>query len=103
VITLISKTPVKFRWEDDLAETVVVLQPDDAPEVIVAKLQRVLELEGVQGLPIRQPGAALQAAMAQPQFTPADRAAEEARMAAVQINGWNEDAVEGADELPEFP
>lgn len=103
MLAMISKTPVKFRWEDDLSETAVVLSPDDDSDTIRAKLQRVLDLEQGQGLPIRQPGAALAAfrAPAEPQFTPADRAAEDARLAGVSVNGWNEDAVDGVDQLPE--
>lgn len=77
----------------------MTIQPDEESESLRVKLQRVLDLEQGQGLPIRQPGAALAAAMAQPQFTPADRAAEEARLAGATAMGWGEDT--DPDNLPE--
>jgi hypothetical protein len=102
MISLVSKTPVKFRWEDDLSETVVVIQPDDSSETVQAKLQRVLELETGRSLPVRPLGAA-PGPPQRPQFTPADRAAEEARLAGVQAMGWNEDLSESdIENLPEW-
>jgi hypothetical protein len=98
MLTLLSKNPVKFVVSDQLAETAVVLSPDDDEETLVSKLQRVLELVGYE-----PPGAppARYVTVAEPRFTPADRAAEDARLAGVTINGWNEDAVDGVDQLPE--
>lgn len=63
MLTLRSKTPVRFEWSDKLSETTVTLSPDDDSETIQAKLQRILSLEDSQGLPVRQPGAALAAAV----------------------------------------
>jgi len=104
MLQLISKTPVKFRWEDDLAETVVVIQPDDDSEVIMAKLQRVLELEGGAPSALTFPsGVRAPLAPGVPVFTPADRAATEERLEGVKVNGWNEDAVDGGlENLPEI-
>ncbi len=101
-LELAGKNPAKFIFNDGVSETTVTIQPDDPPDTVRAKLQRVLELEQGPGLPARQPGAALAAAMAQPQFTPADRAAEEARLAAVQTSGWNEGLEDGIENLPEY-
>lgn len=105
MLQLISKTPVKFRWEDDLAETVVVIQPDDDSEVIMAKLQRVLELEAPHlSAAVQATGAIGPNALRAPVFTPADRAATEERMKAAQsAMGWNEDAMDGGlEQLPEI-
>ncbi len=103
MLSLISKTPVKFEFSDGVQVTTVTIAQDEDTESITAKLQRVLELEQSQGLPVRQPGAALAAAVALPQFTPADRAAEDARLAGVKVNGWSEDAAAegGLESLPE--
>jgi hypothetical protein len=96
-----AKAPVRFIFSDQVSETTVTVYGDDEPDTLRAKLQRVLDLEDSQGLPVRQPGAALSAAMAaEPQFTAADRAAEEARLAGVQAMGWAEDGPDIAD-LPE--
>lgn len=102
MLSLISKTPVKFQWTDDIAKTEVVLQPDDPSEVLVAKLQRVLELEGaaLPALPVRAPGASL--APQAPTFTPADRAATDERLKGAQAMGWNASVEDGIDNLPEF-
>jgi hypothetical protein len=96
MLHLEGRNPAKFRFSDGLSETVVVLQPDDDSETLAAKLQRVLELEASQGLPIRQPGAAPSAAKAE--FDPLiDVAAAEAAMQAQPV-GWGSQSVE---ELPE--
>jgi hypothetical protein len=47
MLHLEGRNPAKFRFSDGLSETVVVLQPDDDSETLAAKLQRVLELEGI--------------------------------------------------------
>jgi hypothetical protein len=107
MLSLLSKNPVKFVVSDQLAETAVVLSPDDDEETLVSKLQRVIELAGGQLLPVRQPGAALQAAVAatmaaEPLFTPADRAATDERLAATAATmGWAEDGPD-IDNLPEI-
>ena len=102
MLQVISKTPIKFRWEDDLAEMIVVNQPDDDSEVIMAKLQRVLELEGGAPPALTFPPG-VRAPLA-PVFTPADRAATEERLKAAQsAMGWNEDAMDGGlEQLPEI-
>lgn len=96
-LKLAGKNPAKFEFDDGVSQTVVTIQPDDPPEVVMAKLQRVLELEGYVNTPQR---VALPIAPEAPVFTPADRAATDARMAAVQTSGWNEDA--DLDNLPEY-
>lgn len=96
MLQVISKTPIKFRWEDDLAETVVVIQPDDSSEVIMAKLQRVLELEGHANTPQRIPLPIAPEASA---FGPADRAALEADLAKAQPMGWE---TTDTETLPEY-
>lgn len=96
MLHLEGRNPAKFRFSDGLSETIVVLSPDDDSETLSAKLQRVLELEASQGLPIRQPGAALTAA--KDEFDPLiDIAAAEAAMQAQPV-GWGAQPVE---ELPE--
>jgi hypothetical protein len=101
MLTLLSKNPVKFVVSDQLAETAVVLSPDDDEEALASKLQRVLELVGYANYPQRVVQPMAFQAPAEPRFTPADRAAQDARLAGVTINGWNEDAVDGVDQLPE--
>lgn len=99
MLILRSKTPVKFEFTDGLSETTVSLQPDDDTETVRAKLQRVLDLEAGQGLPTRQPGAALQAAQAE--FPPLyDAQAAEAALAAKGAMGWDETELD-IDTLPE--
>jgi hypothetical protein len=96
MLHLEGRNPAKFRFSDGLSETVVVLQPDDDSETLAAKLQRVLELENVQRLPYRQPGAALMAA--KEEFDPLiDIAAAEAAVTARPV-GWEQYDVE---DLPE--
>lgn len=96
------RNPAKFEWTDDVAETTVTIQPDDTSEVIQAKLQRVLDLEAGQGLPIRAPGAALMAA--KETFEPLiDAVAAERRVAAQGAMGWNADLTDGdIESLPEY-
>lgn len=83
-----SKTPVRFVFSDDVSETTITIQTDDDSDIIAAKLQRVLELEGgyttvvVDGMRT-QP-------YAEAAFTPADRAAYEERMTQAQPLGWGE-------------
>lgn len=62
MLSLKNKTPVRFEWTDALSETAVVLSPDDDSDTIRAKLERIIELEAGQALPVRVPGAALRAA-----------------------------------------
>lgn len=96
MLTLRSKTPVRFEYTDGTAETAVIVSSDDDEATLVRKLQRVVDL--VQGLPVRQPGAALQAAKAE--FPPLfDAQAAEAALAAQQALGWTEDM--DLDQLPE--
>lgn len=83
-----SKTPVRFTFSDDVSETTITIAPDDESGVIAAKLQRVLELEGV-ALP-SAPQARMVSVPAQPEFTAADRAATEARLKAANPQGWGE-------------
>lgn len=101
-LELAGKNPAKFIFNDGVSETTVTIQPDDTPDAVRAKLQRVLELEAPQRL-----GAAVAAGVRDMQappvaaFTPADRAAEEARLKGVTTHGWNEDAGDDLAELPE--
>lgn len=105
MLTLRSKTPVRFEYTDGTAETAVVLSPDDDEATLVRKLQRVVWMsnqtiwtlpDSVTSLPARQPGAALVAAQAEypPLF---DAQAAEAALGA-QL-GWTEDM--DIDHLPE--
>lgn len=99
MLTLKNKTPVRFEWTDDLSETAVILSPDDDSETLRNKLQRVLELETGQPLPMRVPGAALKAVETDfPELF--DAAGAEAQAAKV---GW-EGLAEGdeAENLPEY-
>lgn len=97
MLTLTSKTPVKFLWSDALSETAVVLSPDDDDMTLRDKLQRVLELSGDR-LPVRQPGAAL--AAAQVEFPPLwDAEAAEAALA--KKTGWEGLADIDIEDLPE--
>lgn len=93
-----SKTPVRFIFSDDVSETTVTVQPDDSSEDIAAKLQRVLELEGV-ALPTVLP-ARMISVPAAPVFTAADRAATEERLKQAQPMGWGEDT--DVENLPEY-
>lgn len=65
MLTLRSKTPIKFEFSDGVQETTVTIAPDEDSEALRAKLERVLELEAGQALPARRPGAALAAAVAE--------------------------------------
>lgn len=95
MLSLVSKNPVKFRWADDLAETAVVLSPDDDQETLVSKLQRLLELAA--GGPAQR---AVPFVSVAPEALVADRAATEARLAGVHTSGWNEDT-DDLEHLPE--
>jgi hypothetical protein len=97
-LKLAGRNPARFEFDDGVSQTTVTVQPDDPPEAVRAKLQRVLELEGYAATPQRVP---LPIAPQAPTFTPADRAAEEARLRAVQTHGWTEDAGDDLAELPE--
>jgi hypothetical protein len=93
-----SKAPVKFVFDDGISETTVVVSPEESPKAIVAKLQRVLELEGAASAGRANPRP--QVAPENP-FTPADRAAMDQRMQQAQagLNGWNENV--NIEDLPE--
>lgn len=98
MLTLKNKTPVRFEWTDALSETAVILSPDDDSDTIRAKLERIIQLEAGQGLPVRRPGAALAAAQAEfPELFDAEGA--EAQAAKV---GWSALADDATD-LPEYP
>lgn len=97
-LKLAGRNPAKFEFDDGVSQTVVTIQPDDEPDAVRAKLQRVLELEGatIWTLPVRQPGAALMAA--KEEFGPLiDTAAAEAAVMAQPV-GWEQYDIE---ELPE--
>jgi len=95
-LKLTGRNPARFEFDDGVSQTVVIIQPSDKPDAVRAKLQRVLELENAQGLPYRQPGAALSAA--KEEFEPLlDVAAAEAAVKAQPV-GWESFDVE---ELPE--
>lgn len=110
-----SKTPVKFIRADDVSETVITVFTDDPSDVIAAKLQRVLELEGgyttvvvngVRTQPYTEPDARIDwdnppqpAPNVGTRFTPADRAAYDERLKGAQAMGWGEDI--DIDSLPE--
>lgn len=94
-----AKAPVRFVFSDDVSETTVTLYQDDPPDVVRAKLQRVLELEGGMPSPAPQAPVTPPAAPQEPTFTPADRAATEARLQDAQAMGWNGDI--DIDKLPE--
>jgi hypothetical protein len=96
-LELAGKNPAKFIFDDGVSTTTVTVQPDDGPDAVRAKLQRVLELEAGQGLPVRQPGAALTAAQLPELF---DAAGAETRVLAQSTHGWAEDGPDIA-ELPE--
>lgn len=98
MLTLRSKTPVKFEFDDGVSQTTVILQPDDESDAIRAKLQRVLDLEDSQGLPVRQPGAAL--AAAREDFGPLFDAAGAEEAVKAQPVGWAALAADGSDDLP---
>jgi hypothetical protein len=98
-----SRAPVRFVFSDDVSETTITIQADDDSAAIAAKLQRVLDLEKPHTyaaiLATGAVGANAFRAPESPAFTPADRAAEEARLAGVQPMGWTEHA--DLDSLPE--
>lgn len=94
-----AKGPVRFVFSDKVSETTVTLQSDDDSATVVAKLQRVLELEG---------GAAaarllaLGAPPAPGEFTREplfDAAGAEAAVTAQPI-GWEALAADGGEDLP---
>lgn len=91
-----SKAPVRFTFSDDVSETTITIAPDEESGSIAAKLQRVLELEGVR------PASAIQgmAASMVPQALLADRAATEERLAQVQPQGWSKNV--DIEQLPEM-
>lgn len=93
MLTLRSKTPVRFEYKDDTAETNVVLQPEDDEGTLVRKLQRVIEM--VQGPVYAVPYTDTTAFV--PEGPLFDAAGAEAAL--VAPNGWD-----GADtdNLPEF-
>lgn len=99
-VRFIGRNPAKFEFDDGIQKTEVVIQPDDKPDVVRAKLQRVLALEGVPlpmapQAPVTQP-----AAPAEPTFTPADRAATEERLRGAQGVPWGEGG--DLEQLPEM-
>jgi hypothetical protein len=99
-LKLTGRNPARFEFDDGVSQTIVVIQPDDQPDAVRAKLQRVLDLEDAQELParlpVRQPGAVL--AAAKEEFEPLlDVAAAEAAVKAQPV-GWESFDVE---ELPE--
>lgn len=101
------KTPVSFEFSDGVQVTTVTIAQDEESESLRAKLQRVLELESQSvvehgrliaasmGLPVRQPGAALQAA--EELF---DAEGAEKRALAQSAMGWGEDGPD-IEDLPE--
>lgn len=96
-LKLAGRNPARFEFDDGVSQTTVIIQPDDPPDVVRAKLQRVLELENatIWTLPVRQPGAALTAA--KEEFEPLlDTAALEAAVTA-QPMGW------GATDIEDLP
>lgn len=94
-----SKTPVRFIFSDDVSETTITIAPDDDSGAIAAKLQRVLELEGV-ALPTAPPAPVAPGVTLANIFTPADRAATEVRLAQAQPQGWGADV--DVEKLPEM-
>lgn len=96
-LKLAGKNPAKFEFGDEVSQTVVTIQPDDEPDVVRAKLQRVLELEGGMQVPFVPLAAPL--APGAPVFTPADRAALEADLAKAQPMGWE---TTDTETLPEY-
>ena len=100
MLTLISKTPVKFEFSDGVQVTTVTVAADEESEVIAAKLQRVLDLEAGQGLPVRQPGAARAAIETEfPELF--DSAAAEAEALKRQKIGWEALSSDSVEDLPE--
>lgn len=93
----VSKTPVKFTFSDDVSETVITVFSDDPSDIIAAKLQRVLELEGGYTTVVIN-GVRTQP-YTEPSFTPADRAAYDERLKGAGVMGWGEDI--DIDSLPE--
>lgn len=104
-LKLTGRNPARFEFDDGVSQTVVVIQVDDTPDVVRAKLQRVLELEEPHAraalLATGQVSPNAFRAPAEPEFTPADRAAMDARLAQTQPMGWTEGA--DFDDLPEAP
>lgn len=95
-LTLKSKTPVRFEWNDGEVESTVTLQSDDDQEAMVSKLKRVIALvEGTPDLPVRVPGAHLPWPVEAPSGPLFDAAAAEE---AIKV-GWGA-LVE--DDLPEM-
>lgn len=95
-LTLKSKTPVRFEWNDGEVESSVTLQTDDGQEAMVSKLKRVIALvEGTPDLPVRVPGASLAWPTEAPSGPLFDSAGAEAAAAKI---GW--EALADAD-LPE--
>jgi hypothetical protein len=92
-VKLTGRNPARFEFNDGVSQTTVIIQPDDPPDIVRAKLQRVLELEDAQGLPVRQSVAAPAAPYVREELF--DAAGAEA---AVQRNGWEAADIES---LPE--
>ncbi|MGN6128503.1 MAG: hypothetical protein ACTHON_18245 [Humibacter sp.] len=103
-----AKAPVRFVFSDDVSETTVTLQGDDDSATVVAKLQRVLELEGASARPSAE---ALeewrrQAILAQmpeiPEFVkePLFDATGAEEAAKKQPVGWEKLAADGGEDLP---
>jgi hypothetical protein len=91
-----AKAPVRFVFSDDVSETTVTLQGDDNSATIVAKLQRVLELEGGQVT-----ARAVAAFAAQPpEFGPLFDAAGAEKEVTAQPVGWERLAADGGEDLP---
>ncbi|MEW1547516.1 hypothetical protein [Streptomyces tsukubensis] len=59
MLTLKTKSPVRFEWTDGDVESVVVLLPDDTEADLLRKIRRLLELAGTPALPVREPGQTL--------------------------------------------
>jgi hypothetical protein len=100
-LKLTGRNPARFEFDDGVSQTVVIIQPNDEPDAVRAKLQRVLELEepharaALQATGLVSPDALRPA---EPEFTAADRAAMDAQLAKTQPLGWGAQPVE---ELPE--
>jgi len=96
-LKLAGRNPAKFIFDDGVSETTVTIQPDDEPDSVRAKLQRVLELEGPM-VPMAEIQGLLELREQPPVFTPADRQATEDRLKAASPLGWE---TADLDSLPE--
>ncbi|OEJ24303.1 hypothetical protein AS594_07170 [Streptomyces agglomeratus] len=94
MLSLKTKTPVRFEWSDGDVETTVTLDPGEDENVLIRKLKRIVALaEGEPALPTRDPAAPSLPAPYRPPV----------HSATVQANGWAELAkpLAAPPELPE--